>query len=484
MDFPWFSQHRDIGINLPLNGVCLRFDALTQRLRLIEVFDFDRIVLGYNGAEFNSKKVLPTFLLIHKLFGPIHPGKFEKRKYILNYPGVSFVFPFPEHGAKPSSDGINDLMPLLLDDGTTPLASSCYIYASTANGGGELETDTQAAQALESINVYVGRGLFFTKRSCFVPFGASTQDVLAELGYPSQSVLREDGKSAAGGGFGAGGSGSAAMQDFIFNYFALGLDVFFDGETHTVKKFTFHTNLPSHYDFNRWNNRQWKLDSDSSHTGCLVDPGNPRTFSHQFPGSGYTFETCSSSAAAAGYTYFGLEYGGECWGDTAIRGNAGTAPASDCSFPCNGNKAQICGAGNRLSAYFFGAPPTSTSTTTVAPTTTAPPATSAAPASTTSTTAAAASGWNSIGCMVDSGNPHTFAHQFPGSTYTFETCSSNAAAAGYTYFGLEYGGECWADTAIRGNAAKAPASDCSFPCNGNPAQLCGAGSRLSAYFFG
>lgn len=40
--------------------------------------------------------------------------------------------------------------------------------------------------------------------------------------------------------------------DYFYNYFALGIDILFDIQTHIVKKFILHTNFPSHYQFNQY----------------------------------------------------------------------------------------------------------------------------------------------------------------------------------------------------------------------------------------
>lgn len=38
--------------------------------------------------------------------------------------------------------------------------------------------------------------------------------------------------------------------DYFYNYFTLGIDILFNGDTHRVKKFLLHTNFPGHYNFN------------------------------------------------------------------------------------------------------------------------------------------------------------------------------------------------------------------------------------------
>lgn len=51
------------------------------------------------------------------------------------------------------------------------------------------------------------------------------------------------------------------------------------------------------------------------------------------------------------YNLFGVEYGGECYCGNQLQPGSVAAPLSDCSFPCPGNAAEKCGAGNRLNVY-------------------------------------------------------------------------------------------------------------------------------------
>ena len=103
-----------INLSLPQNGLRLRFDGPDQRLRLIEVLDFNKIPLTYKGAELvkmqdNEGQIElpsvpgpngPTFRHVYsKLFGPTFAGEYyplsdsrDSGTYILSYPGVAFSF--------------------------------------------------------------------------------------------------------------------------------------------------------------------------------------------------------------------------------------------------------------------------------------------------------------------------------------------------------------------------------------------------------
>ena len=53
-----------------------------------------------------------------------------------------------------------------------------------------------------------------------------------------------------------------------------------------------------------------------------------------------------------------------------------------------------------------------------------------------------------LGCYNDAVLNRTLSFKF-GNGYSVISCLSDASAAGYRYAGLEYGGECWADSELR-----------------------------------
>lgn len=56
-----------------------------------------------------------------------------------------------------------------------------------------------------------------------------------------------------------------------------------------------------------------------------------------------TVEMCATSCA--GYTYFGTEYGRECYCGNSFGAGSTVAPTNDCSFTCGGDAYEYCGAG-------------------------------------------------------------------------------------------------------------------------------------------
>ena len=62
---------------------------------------------------------------------------------------------------------------------------------------------------------------------------------------------------------------------------------------------------------------------------------------------------------------------------------------------------------------------------------------------------------------------------------TLEMCAS--FCSGYEYFGAEWSVECYCGNSFAASATLVDSSQCSMTCEGNSAELCGAGDRLSVY---
>lgn len=67
---------------------------------------------------------------------------------------------------------------------------------------------------------------------------------------------------------------------------------------------------------------------------------------------------------------------------------------------------------------------------------------------------------------------------------TVENCIAFCGAKDFIYAGLEYYQECYCGNNILNGGAETTATDCSFSCTGAPAEVCGAGNRLSMYWSG
>ncbi|GKT51230.1 WSC domain-containing protein [Colletotrichum spaethianum] len=93
--------------------------------------------------------------------------------------------------------------------------------------------------------------------------------------------------------------------------------------------------------------------SGYTYEGCYVEPNNGRALEVVKADDLMTLEMCAEiCSTSAKKTYFGVEYGKECWCGSALApGTTIAADDSECSFTCPGNSVETCGAGFRLSLY-------------------------------------------------------------------------------------------------------------------------------------
>ncbi|KAM3483607.1 hypothetical protein MY8738_003028 [Beauveria namnaoensis] len=262
--------------------------------------------------------------------------------------------------------------------------------------------------------------------------------------------------------------------------------------------------------------------------GCYTEATAGRALPNGAATDKRTVKSCVDACKAGSYIYAGLEYGGECWCGNALGAGAVVAPLSDCNMLCNDNGTEYCGAGSRLNVYQLGGgnssvssagskpgtsftaassadgngtataltTATATTDTTDATTTATSTATSTATATTTATTTTTSSStpaptgparksvvsqtWKLQGCWTEATN----ARALSDSTYadddmTLESCAAFCKLS--TYFGVEYGRECYCGTKLNEGSVKAEQEDCSFTCPGDDSEYCGAGNRLELY---
>ncbi|KAK0631086.1 WSC domain-containing protein [Bombardia bombarda] len=94
--------------------------------------------------------------------------------------------------------------------------------------------------------------------------------------------------------------------------------------------------------------------ADATYLGCFVDNDVVAGLPHVLPdgtllSSDLTAAKCAEHCA--GYAYFGVEGGSECYCGNAVPTTA--APASECKLPCSGNSKELCGGLFRLNVYAF-----------------------------------------------------------------------------------------------------------------------------------
>lgn len=196
--------------------------------------------------------------------------------------------------------------------------------------------------------------------------------------------------------------------------------------------------------------------SDWVPSGCYTDATTTRAFSNPLYINAtrcfMTTELRQSTCSQSGYSLAGIEYGGQCYCDNQIRntGHLATDSVTKCNMPCSGDTTQICGGSDRLTMYQL-------------------------------------TSWVPMGCYTDVTTSRTLANgmydDVTRRSMTTKLCQATCSKAGYSFAGIEYGGQCFCDNQIRntGRLATDTVSLCNMPCSGASSETCGGPDRLTLY---
>ncbi|KAL8924412.1 MAG: hypothetical protein Q9208_004020, partial [Pyrenodesmia sp. 3 TL-2023] len=169
--------------------------------------------------------------------------------------------------------------------------------------------------------------------------------------------------------------------------------------------------------------------------GCFTEATRGRALTGSvFYDDAMTVEKCSS--VCKGFTLFGLEYGRECYCGNTLQAGSQMTLESECNFPCPGNDAESCGAGNRLDVYHY-EPATTTSSSS---STTSPSATATSSSSSTTSPSATSSSAASISSVMTNTETSTTSSAIETTTTSSlepETTTTSIAAETTTTSSLE-----------------------------------------------
>ncbi|KAI8810016.1 WSC domain-containing protein [Cladochytrium replicatum] len=196
-----------------------------------------------------------------------------------------------------------------------------------------------------------------------------------------------------------------------------------------------------------------------NYTGCYVDTSSRMLSLYSEATTTMSVESCIQTCSDRDYIYAAVQDNDECYCDSYIRGNYGTAPESECSSVCTGSVFEYCGGVWRNQLY--------TNTAVAIKKANLP------------------SAWNYQGCYVDQAPPNRAlsAYNFVNTgamniTYCINECSQR----GYSFAGVQYQNECWCDHSFHGSPALTAESECShYPCPGSHNDFCGGDYRMLAY---
>ncbi|CAF0917432.1 unnamed protein product [Didymodactylos carnosus] len=264
----------DYTLNLSNDSILLHFDSVTQRLKLIELYDLKKVKLKY------FPQVIPTIDIVNNVFGPTRPGDYnrESQSFLMHFPGLTFFF--NQIGPQVETKSMHGLSSLQFPDGQSPVVSKIYIYAG----------DVPLEFIVPPLPVHCfNRSVFLDKLSnltenqktigiacrliveahatksydadnhidyldAAVHFDDTCQDVLSVIGSPNSVYYKTEDKIKIRNPASINSSSQRSQEnsDYFFNYLNFGLDILFDGMNHTVKKFILHTNFPCHYLFDSY----------------------------------------------------------------------------------------------------------------------------------------------------------------------------------------------------------------------------------------
>jgi len=189
--------------------------------------------------------------------------------------------------------------------------------------------------------------------------------------------------------------------------------------------------------------------------GCYTDNVPQRVLSGKtIADDAMTLTKCATTCSASGYTWFGVEYGSQCYCGTGLDTASTKVSEGECDMKCTGDDSAKCGGPNRLNVYH----------------------------ATTGT--AVGSNLETVGefryasCWTDDVNDRSLtAVDWRTDDMTIEKCADKCEE--YSYFGLEFGRECYCGDELGGEAA--PEKECGNLCVGDTSQWCGGPDKLNLY---
>lgn len=197
-------------------------------------------------------------------------------------------------------------------------------------------------------------------------------------------------------------------------------------------------------------------------SGCWTDNDTVHSLAYvAYTGNtNSTIEECTSVCSASGFQIAGALFAKDCYCDDAIGYNSLEQAKGSCGSFCAGNPSEYCGAYSRFSIYAF------------------PPLHQKAP----QTQPSKVGDYTFLQCQVDDVNARalTGASEVQGNL-TLEGCAGFCGGIGATYFGVEYGNECYCGTKLASTSSIGDSATCDIPCAGKSTETCGGSFRLSVY---
>ncbi|TFK22851.1 copper radical oxidase [Coprinopsis marcescibilis] len=203
--------------------------------------------------------------------------------------------------------------------------------------------------------------------------------------------------------------------------------------------------------------------------GCYTDNINGRVMGYVGGADpAQTVQTCIGICAAEDFTLAGIEFGAECFCGNSLINGPEKVGDGQCSMGCGGDNEQACGGPNLMSVY------TSTGDVDVVPVP-------------TTQIDNLPGNYKYEGCLVEAVGFRIIPNQILWErNNSAVACMEQCAKFGFPVSATEYGYECYCGDEkdiTDNNGVFVADSECNMPCPGDPAHICGAGNRLTTYYW-
>lgn len=198
------------------------------------------------------------------------------------------------------------------------------------------------------------------------------------------------------------------------------------------------------------------------YVGCYTEVNGRAINQKSANNNNMTNENCASFCS--GYQYFATEYATECYCGSSLSTSSKPATDGRCNMPCAGDKTEICGGPNGLTLY-------------------AVPSNSSAPPSPT-IVVPSSSNYIAQGCFNEkpnNGRALSNVYYDPTNSLTIPACAAQAQKRNATWFGVEFGGECFYGNTFDNASHPIRQSACDMSCPGNSTTWCGGADALQMY---
>ncbi|AOW04203.1 hypothetical protein B0I72DRAFT_103499 [Yarrowia lipolytica] len=250
--------------DMPRVGLRLQFGGVTQKLLLIEVYNFtpaNGLALEYNETALPKGNISLRAIYGGKLFGPTYAGEYKKEleKYVLSYPGVAFSFNVDAQTVEKNSlSDSQSFIKHLSSSETTSMA----IFKGPTWWEALKELNQEGADVSHQVSLRPQKGEIYFPAGKVTVGSTTMQDIVAMFGSPEEKFVRKDSALSIHRKDSSKSTRTESGHVTFFNYFRLGIDFCFSNSGQLLKVI-FHHNIPGTIEFQRYSRARWSLEASN-----------------------------------------------------------------------------------------------------------------------------------------------------------------------------------------------------------------------------